>query len=210
MNKKFTDFEKECHKDRRGDLLTLPDLLIQPIQRPPRYKLLLEQLKKLTSEDHPDFKDITIACEKLDSMCFKINEQKKKVENMSEVLRIQKQFTGNFQNLVMPDRQFLKQGVFKVFGAVNRKILNKEYVLFLFSDILVFTESESQNKFHFVDLLLLNECEEGENLEKSFSLKHKPEFINFTSTSSKTSSEWATLLAQKMISCKPTKIQKRS
>eukprot|EP00966_Prymnesium_polylepis_P020165 465028-Prymnesium_polylepis.1 len=39
------------HTQAGGGLI---NLLIQPVQRVPRYKLLLEQLLKLTPADHPD------------------------------------------------------------------------------------------------------------------------------------------------------------
>jgi hypothetical protein len=41
--------------------LDLPSLLITPIQRIPRYNLLLRDLIKSTWEDHPDFESLTAA-----------------------------------------------------------------------------------------------------------------------------------------------------
>lgn len=40
--KKWVKFESECEKDPISNSLNLPDILIMPIQRLPRYKLLLE------------------------------------------------------------------------------------------------------------------------------------------------------------------------
>lgn len=44
------------------DLVTgLPNYLILPIQRIPRYELLLRELVKITDVNHPDFKDLSMA-----------------------------------------------------------------------------------------------------------------------------------------------------
>ena len=50
------------------------DLLIQPVQRIPRYRLLLEQLLKSTPGDHPDTKLLKDALNKASSLYFHRNE----------------------------------------------------------------------------------------------------------------------------------------
>lgn len=40
--KKWVKFESECEKHKFSNSLNLPDILTMPIQRLPRYKLLLE------------------------------------------------------------------------------------------------------------------------------------------------------------------------
>eukprot|EP00124_Ichthyophonus_hoferi_P003939 Ihof_evm4s383 gene=Ihof_evmTU4s383 len=54
---KFTSFleERRMYYGIREDL---SDLLICPVQRIPRYVLLLEQIIKYTPEDHPDYLDL--------------------------------------------------------------------------------------------------------------------------------------------------------
>ena len=48
-------------------------LLITPIQRPPRYKLLLTELLKLTPEDHPDREDLQKALLAVEKVRNRIN-----------------------------------------------------------------------------------------------------------------------------------------
>ena len=54
---------------------TLFSLLIEPVQRVPRYKLLLEVLLKNTEEEHPDKADLIKALELVSSTAKHINEQ---------------------------------------------------------------------------------------------------------------------------------------
>ena len=45
-----------CNKNAACNGQTLQSLLIQPIQRVPRHKLLLKELLKHTTKTHPDYK----------------------------------------------------------------------------------------------------------------------------------------------------------
>jgi len=180
--------------DPRGVSLTLADLLIQPIQRLPRYKLLFDQLKKVTPEDHTDYQQITTACEKIDEVCLQINEKKGTLDRMGEVIKVQKNLTGNFMNLVSPTRQFIKQEEAQVTGSINRKKLNKDLTLFLFSDLLVFTEPEFQEKFSCIGIIFLKDCEKGEIQDSMFTIKHKGESITFNLIPPKQASDWSSLL----------------
>ena len=62
---------------QEGNTLDLPSLLIMPIQRIPRYRLLFEELLKETPEDHLDYDDIKAALKEIEvcSSClwFKVD-----------------------------------------------------------------------------------------------------------------------------------------
>ena len=55
---RFRAFEEKCIQDPRSKGLNLTSLLITPIQRTPRYKLLLADLIKHTPWEHPDRKNL--------------------------------------------------------------------------------------------------------------------------------------------------------
>ncbi|KAJ3315357.1 hypothetical protein HDV04_003750 [Boothiomyces sp. JEL0838] len=57
----FVSLSKAAHPDSHG--LVLQAFLVLPVQRIPRYKLLLEDLFKHTPEDHPDHENIKKAIE---------------------------------------------------------------------------------------------------------------------------------------------------
>ena len=50
------------------------DYLIKPVQRLPKYVLLLRELKKNTPSDHADYVHVVNAIEKFDEVCSHNNE----------------------------------------------------------------------------------------------------------------------------------------
>lgn len=61
---------------------TLNSLLIQPVQRIPRYVLLLNELEKNTHPSHPDYSCIQDAALELKKTADFINESKKQSEGV--------------------------------------------------------------------------------------------------------------------------------
>jgi hypothetical protein len=74
-NSNFVKFIEQAAQDARCNGLTIADLLIEPVQRIPRYKMLLEQLLKHTDDDHPDYESIRAALERVSSAATHNNEQ---------------------------------------------------------------------------------------------------------------------------------------
>ncbi|KAF2076978.1 hypothetical protein CYY_001687 [Polysphondylium violaceum] len=115
--------------------LDLSAFLIMPIQRIPRYILLLQDLYKNTSESHPDHIDLTNALKKMKDVAEYVNEKKREAENLNQVLMIQSNLTGKFNNLAEPHRRYVRKG-----PVVSN---DKVYLYILFNDILVKTENKS-------------------------------------------------------------------
>ena len=63
-----------------------------PVQRIPRYKLLLAELLKHTDEGHHDFANITDALEKVTAVANDVNEAIRRQEEMSKLLELQELF----------------------------------------------------------------------------------------------------------------------
>ncbi|XP_065064611.1 uncharacterized protein LOC135690843 isoform X3 [Rhopilema esculentum] len=68
---KFRKFIEDCYC--RSDNLDLPSYLITPVQRLPRYVLLLRQLSKYTNEDHPDNGSIKTALLQMEELITSLN-----------------------------------------------------------------------------------------------------------------------------------------
>ena len=75
--------------DPKTNFMDLESFMIMPIQRIPRYVLLLQDLLKYTSETHPDYSSIKSALEKCKEMAEKINKSNKDWENLMKVIAIQ-------------------------------------------------------------------------------------------------------------------------
>jgi uncharacterized membrane protein (DUF106 family) len=60
--------------------------MIQPVQRVPRYVLLLKELKRNTTSADAEYHDIKEALGKIQKIAMAINEAKRQMENMSKLL----------------------------------------------------------------------------------------------------------------------------
>ncbi|KAH3763183.1 FYVE, RhoGEF and PH domain containing protein [Pelomyxa schiedti] len=128
---------------------SLPSLLVAPIQRLPRYQLMLREVLKFTEESHVDYKNISEALEKIADINSLVNESIRDMEEFEKILALQKQFIGYCPPLVAPHRKLLKTGVLL---KVCRK-RDKPRVFFLFSDCLIYAvkvEAVNGYRHHFL------------------------------------------------------------
>ena len=63
--------------------------MITPVQRLPRYELLLRDLVKNTAKNHPDYPNLTFALEKMTEINVFINEQQRDSEQIQHFLNFQ-------------------------------------------------------------------------------------------------------------------------
>lgn len=85
--------EKNSEHPRYGHL-ELGSLLICPVQRLPRYSLLLAELLRHTSHDSNDFPLLLQATEKIKDVTNFVNENKKNAENLQKILNVQNSIHG--------------------------------------------------------------------------------------------------------------------
>jgi hypothetical protein len=130
-NKSFQSFLAEKKVDPALNGQELPAFLIMPIQRLPRYVMLLEDLLRNTPKDHADYDDLATALAKVQEVADYVNEKKREAENVNQVLDVQARLTGMNKSLAEPHRRFVRQ------GSVMNMDAKGETMLFLFNDILV-------------------------------------------------------------------------
>jgi hypothetical protein len=80
----------------------LESLLIMPVQRIPRYQLLLKELLKNTWPDHPDYVFLGQALDKIQETAAYVNDRAKEAESQSKMVTLQHQIVG--KNEVSPLR----------------------------------------------------------------------------------------------------------
>jgi hypothetical protein len=126
---------------------TFQSLWIQPIQRLPRYSLLLKELIKFTPEDHLDFQNFIISKEKLDSILITINDSKRKYEMANTMNRIQ-QYTSDLDFFSIDFTKYLMEDLADVsFSKLKSEFSEeKECLLFLFNDLLLIFEKTKKPK----------------------------------------------------------------
>lgn len=127
---KFAEAFEECRRKTGCDLETY---LITPIQRIPRYELLLRDLLKNTPENHPDHWNLEEAVNKVKSVADHINTYVKNVQNSKKVVAI------GMAEFVAPHRQFVRESVLN--SEVNASGRRQPVQFALFSDILIKNEN---------------------------------------------------------------------
>ncbi|KAJ1665887.1 hypothetical protein EV178_002733 [Coemansia sp. RSA 1646] len=124
--------------------------LLTPIQRLPRYRMLLTDLLSNTPVDHPDHETLYTALKELNSTIYEVNEKKRTFENQSRLQKIQEKVAGSSGvPIVTPHRVFKLTANFRlqVFSeptrskkgdfVVRRIGLGTVYRFFLFNDMIM-------------------------------------------------------------------------
>jgi len=157
-NSKFSDWLNgdvknglQAHATRNGGgaALDLLSYMIQPVQRVPRYVLLLKELKRQTSPSHPEFASLGDALAAVQRVASVINEGQRAIENMSKLMTVQQRIIGDFETLIQPHRRLIREGpvtVTKSSSGVFNSTKVSRRVFFLFSDILLWTSDEYKFK----------------------------------------------------------------
>ncbi|XP_077984576.1 rho guanine nucleotide exchange factor 17-like [Glandiceps talaboti] len=129
----------ECCRESKGKF-TFDDLIIQPVQRIPRYSLIIKELLKHTSSNHPDHSSLKDARKEIEKLGQTINEADRAEKNLQTLRSIDSMVEGNVE-LIVPGREFLKQyPVSEMVQKGGREgLLKKDRALFLFSDLLMCT-----------------------------------------------------------------------
>ncbi|XP_062983825.1 rho guanine nucleotide exchange factor 17 [Elgaria multicarinata webbii] len=132
---KFLEQSMRENKEKQA----LSDLMIKPVQRIPRYELLVKDLLKHTPEDHPDRPFLLEAQRNIKQVAERINKGMKSAEEVERNARIVQEIESHIEgmeDLQAPLRRFLRQEMVVEVKAMGGK---KDRSLFLFTDLLVCT-----------------------------------------------------------------------
>ena len=125
--------EEVCHKASVGSL-RLNSFLIMPVQRIPRYELLLRELIAHTPEDHPDLPALRSAYENLREVSKSINEFKRAAELKVRLMEIQADLRTTCPDLAQPYRSYVDE---VEVGVVLKKALRRAVLVLLSDQVLI-------------------------------------------------------------------------
>jgi hypothetical protein len=110
-NPRFAQFLMDRTLDPVCALRGLETFLVTPIQRPPRYSLLLRELIKNTDENHPDWKDLNQASVKIEEITTYLNEKRREFESRFKMFELAHSLTSSKirAEIVQPHRENLLQ-----------------------------------------------------------------------------------------------------
>uniref|UniRef100_A0A673ITA3 Epithelial cell transforming 2 n=1 Tax=Sinocyclocheilus rhinocerous TaxID=307959 RepID=A0A673ITA3_9TELE len=126
---KINQAKPECGRQ------TLGELLIRPVQRLPSVALLLNDIKKHTSDDNPDKVTLEKAIESLKEVMTHINEDKRKTEGQKQIFDVVYEVDGCPANLLSSHRSLVHR--VETIALGDKPCDRGEHVtLFLFNDCL--------------------------------------------------------------------------
>ena len=112
--RKFQHYLRKCREDPRHSQINLEGYLLLPIQRIPRYRLLLEQLVRCTGHDmlpDTDQEALARALAHISLVASWVNEGKRQSEQGRRLLQWQSKLRGTFSApLVQPHRRLICDG----------------------------------------------------------------------------------------------------
>ncbi|XP_059489276.1 rho guanine nucleotide exchange factor 17 isoform X2 [Neocloeon triangulifer] len=131
----FGNFLEAVSREHKGKL-TFDALLIMPVQRIPRYELLIQALLKHTSSSHPDYSYLVSAQRAIHALAVTINCKGRASCNEDESrlsIKEIENFLDGCDIFPAPDRTFLRHDLVTVKVGDSAK----ERMVFLFSDLMV-------------------------------------------------------------------------
>ncbi|KAK5583661.1 hypothetical protein RB653_005259 [Dictyostelium firmibasis] len=118
--------------------LSLESFLILPIQRLPRYVMLLQDLLKYTANDHEDFNQLCEALSTIKDLTESINTKKSEEDNNTKIQQVQDQIKDMPPNTMTLRKRFVTE------GCLNLK--KDKYYVFLFTDAMILTKPGKEKK----------------------------------------------------------------
>jgi hypothetical protein len=142
---------------------------VMPIQRIPRYQLLIQELLKKTEVGHPDHDDLQLALTKIQQLAEEMNSSKRDSELIGKVADVQKslifpEYSKRKRAIVTALRRYLRElKAHEVYENNDRSAYN---YLFLFNDCLVVTKPKKKgylfHLFFYTRKLAVSEADDPE------------------------------------------------
>ncbi|CAF1262464.1 unnamed protein product [Rotaria magnacalcarata] len=136
----FNKFLEQQARDHHGKL-TLRDLIIQPVQRIPRYELYIKDFLKCTNLNHPDYQLLMKAQSEIHSLAEQIDQVHKEVGSTelnvtNNSLDAVQDMIENLTDLTNADRYYIRHDIVTLQSSLG---LKKDRCIFLFNDLIIIT-----------------------------------------------------------------------
>ena len=173
----------------------LNSLLILPIQRVPRYKLLLQQVLLYTSPSERDFKILQDSVKQMENTAAHINSLVEDQENTQIMLNLQNSLVGRCPRIIEPCRKLIREGVLL---KVTRKNETVRRYCTLMSDIFMYSRVCKErapgmlleNSLECCCIFPLKKCKVSETLPGTFRIKCQEDEIILQSSDEEYARAW--------------------
>ncbi|GAM17732.1 hypothetical protein SAMD00019534_009070 [Acytostelium subglobosum LB1] len=113
----FMLFIQQCKVNEAVANRNLQSFVSMPIQRIPRYVLLLRELLKYTQDTDADYANLCGALKKMETIADLINKQMREDEHSKVVIHISQTLRPSIDTLVQPHRRLIREGEGKIINA---------------------------------------------------------------------------------------------
>ncbi|XP_077040878.1 FYVE, RhoGEF and PH domain-containing protein 3 isoform X1 [Agelaius phoeniceus] len=131
----FKDVVQNIQKQEVCGNLTLQHHMLEPVQRIPRYELLLKDYLKKLPEESPDRKDAEKSLELISTAANHSNAAIRKMEKMHKLLEVYERLGGE-EDIVNPANELIKEGQIQKLSAKNGTAQDR--YLFLFNSMVLY------------------------------------------------------------------------
>jgi hypothetical protein len=156
---RFAQFLMDRSLDPVCALRGLETFLVTPIQRPPRYSLLLRELIKNTDETHPDWEDLNRASVRIEAVTAYLNEKRREFESRFKMFALAHSLTSSKirAQIVQPHRENLLEAEIEWKFKSTNKTKSGSGRLYLLNDAFLVTKITSKTRQKLVRLIPLSE-----------------------------------------------------
>ncbi|XP_030828858.1 FYVE, RhoGEF and PH domain-containing protein 4 isoform X3 [Strongylocentrotus purpuratus] len=196
----FASLLQEIQKKPICMFLTLQHHMLEPVQRIPRYELLLkEYLKKLPAES-VDRTDAERALGLISKAAHHSNDTMQTMDHFAKLMKLNEKIDFNGETIIDPSRRLLKEGKITRVAARSGDLLDR--YLFLFNDILLCCTQKRQitgsvsykvkDKIDIDGVKLLD----GNTCTTRFRLERSPKSLEFETNTDEQKEEWMAVLLE--------------
>ncbi|XP_059150599.1 FYVE, RhoGEF and PH domain-containing protein 4-like [Physella acuta] len=132
---KFSEIIQDIQKLPECGSLSLQHHMMGPIQRVPRYELLLKEYIKHLPANSPDMNDAKDALDLVSKAASHSNDAMKKIETFHKLLDIYQSLRGVPIDFISPTREFVTQGPITKISARSGERQPRQ--IFLFNDLVL-------------------------------------------------------------------------
>jgi hypothetical protein len=191
----FLDAFESIHK------ASIFSFLIVPVQRIPRYKLLLHRMKEscsnvFTEQDEQALRNIETGLNKIEKIAEEIESMMKVSEARLKVVQLQEQVFKSKVTIVRPTRYCVRVGILGTISNHHRSNLPKNMMFILFNDSMICCSlpdkaKPSEIKYEFsIEHTIINSISEKKDLENSFCFISPNAFLTVIAQSAAEKDDW--------------------
>lgn len=153
-NKKLFEFLTTQQKSKESLGYDINSLLIMPIQRIPRYKLLLTDLLKNTSQYHRDYPNLQKGLQEISNVANFVNEKIREHERGEKMKEIAFSIKDLKVDLITKKYWHIGDGMLKFICTSMDKIEEKKF--FLFNEMIMYCTVQKDGTLVYCDHIMLN------------------------------------------------------